>query len=1096
MRRYLGSLIVGLGAVVALCAAPATALAQGVTGSALAGTIQEEGGGVVPGAQVHLRNTSTGETFNATSGAEGEFFFDNIPSGGPYLLTAQAEGYQLTSQGGINVTLGQRLNVDLELKFQMGEVEEIVIVEQIDKLHDSGRTGMSTTVGEAALGKQPLQSRNFTDLIQTAPGVTGNSIAGQNNRFNNIQIDGGANNDLFGLSGSGTPGGVSNAKPISIEAIKEFVVQIAPFDVRQGSFTGGLVNAITRSGTNDFHGGVFGYFQNKSLAGFRDDPTFLDYNTWQFGGSLGGPIIKDKLHFFVSADLQERSVAFGNQFQIGGVDSAADIMRAGFDLEQAERVRSILITKYGFPDPGTALSPDLANPDRNVFAKLSTSAIKNSRLELSYNLVDARQDELGRNPTNPVVPGSGLSVTLRDGYQLSNSGYEATNRTHTVRGKMTTTFGKISNEFLASASIIRDAREMADRLPLILVRMGRIGARDSFIAAGGERFSHQNELDQDIFQLQDNVTLGLGAHRLTVGTSNEFLNLYNLFHQAHYGVWAFNSVDDLDAGVPTAYQRRTAFQGATNTGVSEFNVAQLGLYVQDEWTVMKNLVVTGGVRIDVPFLSEGATNERLLASPLAIDTGDLPSGNILWSPRLGLNWDVLGDASTIIRGGAGIFTGRPPYVWVSNAYSVNGLSHTEFTCRPMAAGGSGIPTFNTDPDAQPTDCMGNTTLPAGPANVGEVDYFDPDTRYPQSFRAALGFDRRLPWDIIGSLDLLYTTDVNGWYTTDANLTPLGLSGEDRQLYGTFGMMGFAASPMRVDTMNLRQAVKVYNKSGGGVFNATIQGSKNFIRRENFSFDANVAYTYTRARDLISFTSSQAFSNLQFAPLDGTLEERNSRPSAFERPHKISITGNASLPYGFGVGLNYVGQSGLPYTWTVAGDVNADGMSSNDIVFVPANESQISLYDDPNNPNDQWANLDAFIESQDCLKNARGRLLKRGECRNPWANFVNLRLSWTSPELYKGGHRLEVQFDIFNLMNLLNSDWGLFDRATDVENHRSAFLGLNQSRAPDPPTRCAPGYDAANNRPIYCFQPPSTVENTIYSPTTSRWRMQLGARYTF
>ncbi len=1046
------------------------AFAQGVTGSAITGVVRGPNGTPVAGAEVQLVNPDTGDFFTATTGSNGRYFIDNVSSGGPYLLTISAQGFEPTGLGDINLSLGQRLTLDLNL--QAGGVEEIVIQERIDVLQDSGRTGPSTTLNSQSINTLPLQGRNFTDLISTSPQASGNSIGGQNNRYNNIQIDGGANNDLFGLANNGTPGGQAGAKPISIEALKEFVIQVAPFDVRQGSFTGGLINAVTKSGTNEFHGSLFGYYQNKSLAGFRDDPSFLDYNIWQFGGSVGGPIVKDKVHFFVSADIQERESAFSNQFQIGGVDSAADIMRAGFDVATVQRFRDILINQYGVPDPGDALAPTIENPDRNIFAKVSTSVIPNSRMELSYNLVDATQDNLNRAPTSTAIPGR-----LRDGYQLSNAGYGQANTTHTARVKLTSFWGggRFSNEFLAGFSIIRDEREIANRLPLILVKVGQIGSSDSWLAAGGERFSHENLLDQDVFSFQDNLTFAVGDHRLTVGTSNEILGIRNVFFQAAYGVWAFDDLndngsglDELEAGTAAAFQRRFGVANSgQDAGTAAFDVFQLGFYVQDEWSLLPNLTLTPGVRIDVPFLSDAVTNPVLVNNAaFPIDTGEVPSGNLLWSPRLGFNWDVDGSADTIVRGGLGIFTGRPPYVWVSNAYSINGLSQVELTCTGM------VPTFTVNPDGQPSDCVGGSGTPAPPTNQGEIDYFDPDTKYPQNFRVALGADRRLPWDMLAAVDLLYTRDINGWYVTDENLMALGESAEGRQLYGTFGATGFSASPTRIDPANLRQAVKVRNQNGGRVYTATVQLQKEFERM----FNVALGYTYSNAKDLMSLTSSQALSNFQFAPLDGTIQDRNARPSAFDRPHKITLTGTANLPYGFGIGLSYVGQSGTPYTWTVNGDVNADGINGNDVAFIPAAAGDISLMDPS-----QFDGLNAFIESQDCLRGARGRFVKRGECRNPWQNFVNLRLAWQSPPVL--GQRIEVQWDIFNLMNLINSDWGLFDQAAQFENHGAAFLR-------------AVGYDTAANRPIYTFTAPAAVETTIYTPTLSRWRMQLGARYTF
>ncbi len=1079
MQRYVCSTIKVL-TVLFVLVATATTWAQGVTGSAVTGTITEEGSGTpVLGAFVQLKNTATGDTFTALA-EDGTYFIDNVPPGGPYTLTITAGAYKQAGKTGIQLQLGQRLQLDQVMSMNN---EEIVIIGRLDPLKDKGRTGPSTTVSGDTISKLPLQGRNFTDLLNTAPQVNGESFAGQNNRYNNIQVDGGANNDLFGLAANGTPGGQANAKPISIEAIKQFVIQIAPFDVRQSSFTGGLVNAITKNGTNEFHGDAFGYFQNKSLAGHRNDPTFLDYRTFQFGGDVGGPIIEDKLHFFAAVDLQSRNQSFGNTSQLTG-DPTHDMATTGFTMDTANRFRDILAQKYGITNAGDGTAPKLSNPDRNFFAKVTTNQIPNSRLELSYNLVDASQDVLIRNPTAPRLPtasAAGLvtnSGNLRDGYELSNSGYGQANTTNTGRLKLTSNWGDFSNELLGGVSIIRDNRDLPSKMPLILVDVGKVAANDSWLAAGSERFSHQNLLDQDIYEIQDNVTYsGLSGHHLTVGTNNEIMRIRNVFFQAANGIWAFNSLDAFEAGTPSAYQRRFAVSTLQDPGTAKFSVTQLGLYVQDEWSVLKNLTITPGFRVDVPLLGKAITNPALVNNAaFPIDTGKVPSGNLLISPRLGVNWDVEGDAQTIVRGGVGMFTGRPPYVWVSNAYVGNGLAQVELTC----VGATGIPAFTLDPNAQPSDCKGGTGTPTPAKNQGEIDYFDSKTKYPQNFRVSLGADRRLPWGLLASADFLYTRDVNGWYTSDANLMSMGHDAEGRALYGALGTTVLAAggtslrsTAARIDPANLTSAIKVYNKSGGRVYNATVGLAKIFDE----GIEIGAAYTYSNSADRISLTSSQAFSNYQFAPVDGSIEDRFVRPSAFDRRHKVTLTGTASLPYGFGAGLAYNAVSGLPYTWTVNGDVNADGINGNDLVFVPASATQISL-SDPN----QYDALAAFINGQDCLKAAKGHLVQRGACRNPWAQFLNARGTWRSPDIVKG-QRFELQLDVFNVLNLVNKRWGLLDQVTGFENVNSTFIR-------------AVGYDTANRRPIYTFAAPTSVVNTVYTPTTSRWRIQLGARYNF
>jgi hypothetical protein len=399
MHRLVRAFLVRLTLLMAVAVAH-SALAQGVTGSALTGTVSKDKGGPVAGASILLRNPATGDSYHAVSNASGVYFIDNIAPGGPYTLTATAEGLQNSVVQDVQLALGQRLSLDIPMRPEF--VEEIAVVAHRDANADKGRTGPSTTMKSSQITELPLIGRNFTSLLLTDPRVTsfgeGVSIAGQNSKFNNIQIDGGANNDLFGLSGNGTPGGTSGAKPISLEAVQEFVVQVAPFDVRQGDFAGGLVNAITKSGTNDFHGGLFGYYQSKGLTNQNSnvngqyimDPNYHNYYQTQYGAFVGGPIIKDQAHFFIAADLQARQASFASPLYLTG-DPIADAGRVGFTQADVARFTSIL-QRYGITGVGDASTPKQGNPNQNVFAKIDSTLIPNSRLEVSYNYVNATQD--------------------------------------------------------------------------------------------------------------------------------------------------------------------------------------------------------------------------------------------------------------------------------------------------------------------------------------------------------------------------------------------------------------------------------------------------------------------------------------------------------------------------------------------------------------------------------------------------------------------------------------------------------------------------------------------------------------------------------
>ena len=1041
--------------------------AQGVTTAALQGTITGEGAGTgVDAARVELKSLQTGQSFATTTRSNGRYNFENITPGSGYQLTVRAIGFLPSVQQGLTLGLGTRQVRDVALKATAVQLQEIEVAAKEDNpLLDAGRTGPQQVLGDTAIQGLPLQGRNFNDLISATPQAVGTSIAGNNNRYNNLQIDGGVNNDLFGLAASGVPGGQSGARAISIEAVSEFQVMVAPYDVRQGNFAGGMVNGITKSGTNRFLGSAFVFRQSKNLAGYRDDPTFTSLSIWQYGGTLGGPILTDKVHFFVAADIQSRTSAFASPFNLTGND-ATDLANTGFTSATVDEFAGIL-GSYGITNSGNGSTPNVDNPLMNLFGKLTFNTGESSQLELSYNYADADLGAYIRNPTGVAITGR-----MRDGWQLSNSGYTQIGKVNTLRARWVAEFGGgLSNEFLTGYQLVRDSRELPEQVPLILAAVGNIGAATSWLAAGAERFSQTNSLDQNIFSFADNLSFGTGAHRITLGTQNEFFSFDNAFFQASIGVWSFSSLDSLAAGTPSAFQRRIPTPLQPKGPIALIGAQQFGLYAQDQWSPSERISLTAGIRADIPLINSPRTNPALVNDPnLPINTGDFPNANVLWSPRLGFNWDVTGQARSIVRGGVGVFSGRPPYVWLANSFTNTGADYIQVTCT-----GADTPDFTVDPAAQPSTCRTGTPT----AVAGEVDYFDPTFKYPQNFRASLGFDQRLPGGFILTLDGYYSKQVNQIYLQDTNIPQVPtFSSEGRAVYGTFNATNGAATVTR-RTAAVTSAVYHTNTSLGQTLAGTIQVHKSFA--SHFAVDA--AYTLSRTTDQISATSSQAFSNYQFASIGtGTIADRAVTTSAFDVPSKVTLTGMVGLPAGFDFSVFYTGFSGTPYGWVInsgpggtRGDANADGISGNDLVFVPANPGQISL----TNPA-AYDSLQNFISGQKCLAAARGAMLERNSCRNPWQNYFNLRIGWTTPQVKGSG--IEITLDLFNFLNFLSSSWGLYKEVSAFE-EGPAFLSVA-------------GYDTVNDRPIYRFTQPAVVERTVYSQRQSRWTMQLGAKWRF
>ncbi len=1039
------------------------AAGQGVTTAAVAGRITDETGAPVPVAEVILVSGATGERHTARTRGDGTYSVENVSVGGPYTVTVRALGFEPKTSDAFMVTLGQRLTLDLSLKRAAIEVAAISVTAESDPLRSTSRTGAQTQVSERAIQRLPTLNRSFTDFMSTAPQVVGRSVTGQNDRFNNIQIDGGSNNDLFNLgSTNGTPGGSVNARPLNIEAVKEYQILIAPFDVRQGGFVGGLVNAVTKSGTNAFHGSVFGYMQNQNFVGKDTSGVSVpvaQYEQQQYGFSLGGPIMKDRLHFFMSGDFRHDARPFASSVQLG---PSGDTTGVGITAARFDSVRNILISQYGF-DPGGYAAPVIPNPETNLFAKLGVEVGTNSHVELSGTYVNANRIVLGHSYRAAYTTASG---NLRDGYILSNSGYDFTDHTRTVRAKWTSLLGaRYSNELILGYSSISDVRELPNRVPLILVGGNSPG---SYIAAGAERFSQANTLDQTVVEVSDNVTFAVREHQITIGTHNEFFHFVNVFFPASIGIWNFASPDSLANGLPNQYFRALPTVQRPDGPVADFHVKQYGFYVQDRFSPVRNLTLTAGLRVDVPSQPAPAFNPILdtINFPAiggdSINTGAFPSGNMLWSPRLGFNYDVTGDRGTVLRGGIGIFSGRPPYVWVSNAYGNTGQEQQSLYCT-----GATVPTFTIDPDNQPTSCAA-----APSAGRPSIVYFDSDFKFPQALKLALGMDQQLGWGMVGTIDFLFTRAINQFFLQDVNL--VGIQGASngeagRPRFGTINPATGAATALRV-TPTYLDVIRNTNASGDRSTSLTAQVQKRFSNGIEFA----ASYTYGHSLDRISMTSDITGSNYSFSVLDGTPDHRNLRTSFFDRPHKVTLNGSLNMPFDTRVSLTYNGLSGTPFTYVVNGDINADGISGNDPVYVPRGASDITTQTAA-----QFAAIDAFISGERCLRENRGRILPRNSCRNQWQNFLNARISKVIPTLT--GQSIEITADMLNVLNFMNSHWGL-TRVTGT-----GFENQNMIRLV--------GYDAVNQRGIYSPFLPTKNQVTLNS-LGSRWVFQLGARYTF
>jgi hypothetical protein len=1048
--------IVGLACPAAgflLIAAPIRA--QGVTGAAIQGQVLGPDSTPVAEAVVLASNTSNGERWRTGTTVGGRYQFEHLSVGGPYRIEVQAIGFEPVRRDGVFLSLGQRLRADFTLHAGVALLQPITVQAADDPLINSGRTGPSRIVGESTLARLPILGRNLLPVARLSPIVTGDgAVAGQNSRLTGVQVDGAAGGDLLG--GLKTPGQDFGLRTVAVEAVKEVQVLAAPFDVRFGWFSTGLVNVVTKSGSNRFEGSLSGYFTSTGLVGKdAEGNRGEEFSASDVNAAFGGPILRDRAAFFVQGGVGHTEFPLATPRigtdTTGGADSAG----VGFRRSSITRLQEVMRESYGVEAGDTDPYP-LAVPAGNVFGKLTLQLGVNSRLELSH--------EYSRSTPQAV------DISCRVAYRvfcLSSTAFHLLERAHLTRVSwVTAPRPGVSNDLLLARSWYQHRCRTTD-FPLVFVS---VDAGD--LGVGGNSLCTGDYAGQEVLELTDNLSVSAGSHRFTVGAHGELVELPTLQNLLYFFApsWHFQSMDSLAAGTPDGYGGIVEHPAREGQPLSTLRTQLISPYVQDQWSVTPKLLLTLGLRADLPFVSGHPLRNPALQQALGIDNTRTPSGHPLWSPRLGMSYDLRGDGRTLLRGGIGLFAGRPAYRWFDEVYVHTGLDAIQVSCDS-----SNVPPFVTDVHRQPSACAGDEgmTQVGGPVNV-----FDPAFRFPRSLKLALGADHRLPGGWVGTVDLLFTRGVNQLDLRELNLAPpaaVALGEADRPLYGTLGDDGLLA-PTRL-SLAFGRVTQVRNARGDRALSVTAQLQKHFPGGKEVS----ASYSYTRARDRLSATEDGLDGNLDAVILDGTLEHRRLAPSAWGAPHRVTLLVTADLPLHFRVALFYEGIAGAPFTYRVDGDANGDGYWSNDAVYVPVTAEpggDIALVaeDDQGQlvpaPESEYAALNRFIESEPCLRRQRGRVLRRNSCRNPWGSYTEARFSRIFPAAH--GRSLELALDVFNLLHLLDRDWGLIRGADDT------------------PLLQLAGYDPAGGRGTY--RRLERVTGAVIDGT--QWRMQLGARVMF
>lgn len=1059
--------------LLALLMAPLRSLAgQAITTAAVQGTVAGQDSVPLPNAVVEVINPATGQSWQVETSAGGRYFIGTVTIGGPYQVAVRAIGFGPVVRTGIILSIGQRYTANFFLERAAVGLPEVIVQSVADPQANHGRTGPAQLVSDSALRQLDL-SREVINLADMSPQASRApsgelAIGGQNPRYTSYLVDGGQNTDLYvggAVAGYGLP------HSISPEAVAQLQVLAAPADVRNGDFAGGAVNMVTRSGTNAWHGSVFGFVQNDALTGsaVSGAPPEGTFTSYQYGATLSGPIVRNRLQFFLNADLQHQVFPDVGPFI---TDTSNDGVATGIGIryESVARFDSILTHTFGLETGGMARSNTL-QPGSDLFAKLSAQAGANNQLELS--------DHYAR--TNPS---SGAS-SEQGRYGLGSMASENTVTENALRLNWRGLFGRRwSNEMSLGYVWNQNETPSANRA-LITVNAddGQIVA--SPWNAGG----NSSVMGGSTVEFTDNVTVGLGRHVVTFGTHGELLQFQDNSSLASGGEWEFANLDSLALGVPSGYARTLPGPLQVQNPVASFSTQQLGLYAQDQWAITPQVALTFGLRVDIPFLPDPGTPNPALQDSLGLESGNLPGGQPLWSPRLGFNYDIGGRGKTFLRGSAGLFSGHPPYLWIFTAYR----DPETLNCT-----GADVPHF--DALNPPTTCA------TGSAPVPQITVFAPGFKYPQNWKFALGLDQRLPWGLVATVDILYTYWVNQSYFTDANLTPPvgAAAGEGgRLLYGAIDSGG-TAFPSRY-TSAFGPVVQVSSRGGDNAFLASVQLQRQF----GTGFGLSASYTYSQVEDAFSLVNFMSGNNLRVTPLDGSLADRAVTTSFFSVPHRVSIVASVGLPLRSRLSFIYQGSSQAPYTYVVSpgsdnsdianfGDVNGDGINqlgwatgAQDIVYVPRDVrpgGDISLVTQDSTgalfpaPASTYASLDQFITSQQCLNQQRGRIMARNSCRSPWRGSLDARLAVDLPTAR--GQSFQFTLDVANLPGLLHLPefaplW------TKTYRHYSFVDDLANV-----PLLELDGYDTARQRGIYSFDPPQLNADYQY------WNLQLGVRYSF
>jgi len=1076
-----------------------------VTTAVLTGDVKSNTREPLVGATVVATHLPSGTKYTTVSRAGGQFTIQNMRVGGPYLIEVSFVGHKAEKYDNVFLQLAEPFLLNAELTNATAALENVVVSSRRNSILNAGRTGAVTNVGTRQINQLPTISRSLNDITRVTPQANGASVGGGNYRQNNFTVDGSDFNNSFGI-GSNLPAG---GAPISLDAIDEISVNITPFDIRQSGFIGSAINAVTRAGTNTFSGSVYNYFRTEKQRGDQVEASKFIRPTEEFkqyGFRLGGPIIKNKLFFFLNYETENQPKSIQNFFAATAAapyGSAPNIVRPTAD--SLNFISQFLFDKFGYVTgpyqgyvPNIERTKYLVRLDWNINAK--------HRMNIRYSQVE------GGEPFTPSTSVSGSNVnytstrTASTSLWFKNSNYFQGANLYSLAAELNSTFGKAANTLRATYTFQNDSRSTDSQIfPFvdILSNTGGVTGPAPYTSFGFEPFSFGNLRQVKTYSIIDNLSWTKGKNNWTVGGQFELSETINGFQRFATSYYVFNTWADFANGNrPRDFAITYSLSKNFAPAFSAFKFGQYSAYAQDEINVNKDLRVTLGLRVDLPTypdVPQIITHPLVAAMNFAggekVNTGNLPKNRLMWSPRVGFNWDLYGDRSLQIRGGTGVFTGRVPFVWIVSQSGDNGMIQVTQFWNNFATPGP----FNPNPAAY----RPSTVPTAGTIVPGSVTALVQDFKNPQSWKSTLAIDTRIGKGIIGTLEAIFNKDLNTAIFRNPNMiAPAALSipgyPDNRPIYGSTVQTRF------INTLNngIPQA------GGSGAFNAVVldNGTQGYYfsltakieRQYSKGLAWSVAYTKSMASNLFDGGGDQPLSAWQgtanvFGPNAPALGYAD-----YVVPDRVIATISYRKEYfkhlATTISAFYNGATNGRFSYVYDGDFNRDGVQGNDLIYIPTTAQVQQMLFTSNTVNgitynqaDQRALFERYIQQDKYLRAHRGQFAERNGAQLPWLNRLDVKILQDLFTNIKGTkNTLQFSIDIFNAGNLIDPGWG---KLKTINNSR--ILAVTNANNLIPGGTVLPIYRLASaNGDIIT----KTFRDNI--STASTYSIQFGLRYLF